>query len=256
MAGCHLVELGPHGMTALANIIGEAPDTVMAIHALRQGRCRAWTMGKPGRDWAAVVQHSSFPDEPFGFGEEPRSLMTILSTIGAWTAVCLPLSVGERFARLLESETGRACSLTEEIYSTLERLRPVPVPASVRLLTERDLNLMMASDDLGMGDWRFGSAQALLQEGVVAGAVVGDQLAAVAFTAGIGDRYADVGVVTHQDWRGRGLATACAASVCSELLQRGLVPVWGTPVENHTSRRVAEKLGFEEVSRRVYVNAG
>ncbi|MER3485558.1 MAG: hypothetical protein C4345_05935 [Chloroflexota bacterium] len=78
---------------------------------------------------------------------------------------------------------------------------------------------MTASDDLEMGDWRFGSAQALLREGVVAGAVVGDRLAAVAFTAGIGDRYADVGVVTHQDWRGRGLATACAAILCSELLR-------------------------------------
>jgi hypothetical protein len=242
MAGCGPVEIERHGMTALESIIGEAPDTVMVIHALRRGRCRAWTSGESERDWAAVVQHSSFPDEPFGFGEEPRSLMTILSTIGAWTAVCLPLSVGERFARLLESETGRACSLTEEIYSTLERLRPVPKPAGVRLLTERDLNLIMASDDLGMGDWRFGSAQTLLQEGAVAGAVVGDRLAAVAFTAGIGDRFADVGVVTHQDWRGRGLATA--------------VPVWGTSVENLSSRRVAEKLGFVEVARRVYVNVG
>ena len=250
------VELERHGMTTLASMIGEAPDTVMVIHALRQGRCRAWTTGKPGQDWAAVVQHLSFPDEPFGFGEEPRSLMAILSTIGAWTAVCLPRSVGEGVARLLESETGRACSLIEEIYSTLEQLRPVPVAAGVRLLTKRDLSLIMASDDLGIGDWRFGSAQTLLQEGVVAGAVVGDRLVAVAFTAGIGDRYADVGVVTHQDWRGRGLATACAALVCSELMRRGLVPVWGASVENLASRRVAAKLGFVEVSRRVYVNTG
>ncbi len=256
MANCDPDELDRHGMTILANIIGETPDTVMAIHALRRGRCRAWTSGESERTWAAVVQHASFPGEPFGFGEELRSLMTILSTLGAWTAVCLPLSVGERFARLLEGETGRACLLTEEIYSTLEWLRPVPVPAGVRLLTKEDLSLVMASDDLGMGDWRFGSALILLQEGVVAGAVVGDRLAAVAFTAGMGDRYADVGVVTHQGWRGRGLATACAALVCSELLWRGFVPVWGTSVDNLASRRVAEKLGFVEATRRVYVNAG
>ncbi|MER3437665.1 MAG: hypothetical protein C4346_08800 [Chloroflexota bacterium] len=139
MAKFRPVELERHGLTTLASIIGEAPDTVMVIHALRRRRCRAWTAGEPERDWAAVVQHASFPNEPFGFGEEPRSLMTILSAIGAWTAVCLPLSVGERFAYLVASETGRPCSLTEEIYSVLERLRPVPVPAGVRLLIEPDL---------------------------------------------------------------------------------------------------------------------
>ncbi|GIW03541.1 MAG: hypothetical protein KatS3mg059_0161 [Thermomicrobiales bacterium] len=256
MGGCRPVELGRHGMTTLATIIGEAPDTVMVIHALRRGRCRAWTIGEPGREWAAVVQHASFPDEPYGFGEDPRSLMTILSAVGAWRAVCLPLSAGEGFARLVESETGRPCTLTEEIYSVLERLRPVREPAGVRLLTEGDLRLMKASDDLAMGDWRFGSAQALLHEGVVAGAVVGDRLAAVAFTAGIGERYADIGVVTHRDWRGQGLATGCAAIVCREIQARGLTTVWGTSVENLASRRVAEKLGFEEVARRVYVNAG
>lgn len=111
-----------------------------------------------------------------------------------------------------------------------------------------------ATAALGMGDWRFGSARALVREGVVAGAIVGNQLAAVAFTAGIGDRYADIGVVTHQDWRGRGLASACAAFVCREIQARGLTPVWGTSVENLASRRVADKLGFEEVSRRVYVS--
>ena len=79
------------------------------------------------------------------------------------------------------------------------------------------------------------------------------QLVAVAFTAARGARYADVGIVTRDDWSNRGLSTAAAALVCADIQAAGQIPVWGTSVDNVASRRVAAKLGFAEVSRRVYV---
>jgi GNAT superfamily N-acetyltransferase len=227
----------------------------MVTHALRRGACRAWVLGRTEQPQATVIQLASFPDEPVAFGADPWNLLAVLRHAGQWTAVNVPVFLGAKLAAALQRLTGKACTLTEEIYSVLLQPAPDLGASPFRLLTPDDLPMMEAATGvLGMGDWRFGSAGALVREGIVAGAIVGNQLAAVAFTAGIGDRYADIGVVTHQDWRGRGLATACAAIVCREIQARGLTPVWGTSVENLASRRVADKLGFEEVSRRVYVS--
>ena len=79
---------------------------------------------------------------------------------------------------------------------------------------------------------------------------------AVAFTAAQGERYVDVGIVTREDARGQGLATAAASLVCAAIQAAGLVPVWGTSEENLASQRVAEKLGFRQVAQRVYLNLG
>jgi len=61
-------------------------------------------------------------------------------------------------------------------------------------------------------------------------------------------------VVTLAPWRGRGLSTAAAALVCADVQAAGQTPVWSTAEDNAASRRVATKLGFVEVLRRVYVN--
>ena len=122
----------------------------------------------------------------------------------------------------------------------------------VRLLTRDDLTLLQAAQPALRGaGWR--SKEELLQEGVVAGAVIDGQLAALAHTSARSDRCADVGVATLPEWRGQGLATAAAALVCARVLADGQTPVWSTATTNVASRRVAAKLGFVEVSRRTYV---
>jgi predicted GNAT family acetyltransferase len=83
--------------------------------------------------------------------------------------------------------------------------------------------------------------------------VIDGELVAVAYTAARGARLADVGILTREDWRNRGLSTAAAALVCADIQAAGQKPVWGTSAENVASQRVAAKLGFAEVSRRVYV---
>ncbi|MGH2532831.1 MAG: GNAT family N-acetyltransferase, partial [Thermomicrobiales bacterium] len=172
-----------------------------------------------------------------------------------WEAVNVARAVGPSLAELITAATGRPCGQFEEIYCVLDQ--PVaawPHPA-VRRLTPADLPLMAASETaLGMEGWRFGSAAALLAEGFAAGAVVDEQLVAVAFTSARSDRHAEVGVVTLEPWRGRGLSTAAAALVCTDIQTAGQTPVWSTSEENAASRQVGVKLGFIEVSRRVYVN--
>ncbi len=111
-----------------------------------------------------------------------------------------------------------------------------------------------ATVDLGMDGWRFGSASALLAEGFAAGAVVDDRLVSVAFTSARAGQHSEVGVVTAEPWRGHGFSTAAAGLVCADIQNSGQTAVWSTSEDNVASRRVGDKLGFVEVSRRVYVN--
>lgn len=77
-------------------------------------------------------------------------------------------------------------------------------------------------------------------------ALDGGMIAAVAFTARLGARGAEVGVYTFPDWRSRGLAAAVTAKwTCHpELASRELF--YSTTVVNASSQRVAARLGLQD----------
>lgn len=247
-------ELDQAGRDALADAIGETPETVIPVHLLRRGLCRAVVAGSPRLPRAAIVQAHALPAEPTGFGDDPERLWALLGMLDGWEYLNVSLDAGQPLAAFAESETGRPSPLYEEIYFTLDRPAPRVSHPSVRRLTAADIPMMeAAANTLGMGDWRYGSAETLIADGFAAGAIVEGALVAVAITAAHGERYADIGIVTREDWRNRGLATAAAALVGTDIQATGLIPVWGTGWDNVASQRVAAKLGFREVSRRVYV---
>ena len=66
-------------------------------------------------------------------------------------------------------------------------------------------------------------------------------------------KHADIGVSTLPEYHGRGFATAAASLVARRVQEAGQTPVWSTGEDNLPSRRIAEKLGFTEEDRRVYV---
>ena len=238
----------------------------MSVHRLRRGLARAWawTSGDPGRPAAAVVQGTLLPGEPHVFGDDPAAIAALLREVPGWECVNAPLAVAEALAAIIERDTGRPCLRGPEIYFVQDAPPPEDAGdgdgdggAVVRRLLPADLPLLeAATEPLAMRGWRFGTAERLLAEGVAAGAVAGGELAAAAFTSALGERFAEVGVVTREDSRNRGLATAAAAIVCRALRERGLAPVWSTAEDNHASLRVAARLGFRETSRRVYLCRG
>lgn len=247
-------ELDQAGRNALADAIGETPETVIPVHLLRRGLCRAVVDGPPERPRAAIVQAHALPAEPTGFGDDPASLWRLLGMLDGWEYLNVSLDAGQPLAALAETKTGRPNPRYEEIYFTLDRPAPVAPHPAVRRLTAADIPMMEAATAaLGMGDWRYGHAAAPIADGFAAGAVIADTLVTVAFTAAHGERYADIGIATREAWRNRGLATAAAALVCADIQAAGLIPVWGTGWDNLASQRVAAKLGFRAVSRRVYV---
>ncbi len=94
----------------------------------------------------------------------------------------------------------------------------------------------------------------MLTQGIVAGAVVEGRLVGIAHTSAITDRHADIGVSTLEPFRGRGFATAAASMVARRVQDTGRIQVWSAGEGNAASLRVAAKVGFAEVSRRVYIN--
>ena len=67
---------------------------------------------------------------------------------------------------------------------------------------------------------------------------------AVAVPFFVGDRFEDIGVVTHPEHRRRGLARSCGAAVVTDIRRRRHTPTWTTSPDNIGSLAVAERLGF------------
>ena len=239
---------------AVVRALGDTPETVIGVHLLRRGLCRALINGEPDRPDAAMLQVIADPSEPAGFGNDPAALWHLLRALHGWRCVNVPRAVGPQLAARIEAETGRACRLYEDVYHVL--MAPVaarPHPA-VRRLTPADRPLLdTAESDLGTPGWNWGGTEVMLRESVAAGAVVDGRLVAIAFAAAMSTRHADVGVATLSPWQRQGLATAAAALVCAGIQATGRTPVWSTGEDNQASLRVAGKLGFVEVLRRVYV---
>jgi predicted GNAT family acetyltransferase len=93
----------------------------------------------------------------------------------------------------------------------------------------------------------------LLQQGLEAGAIVNGALVALADVDSPIGRYAELGVATAEAHRQKGYSTAAASLVIQQVLTQGRTPIWSTGEDNHASQRVAQKLGFVEARRSLYV---
>ena len=234
----------------LADAIGETPETVIPIHLLRRGTCRAYSDGELSRLDAVVVQSDSLREEPFGLGSDPQGLWDLLRRIGDWKVVDVSPAVAPRLGALIRDGTGQRVCYYGDVYHTLTRPAPVLRDPAFRELTLDDVGLLEAT---GVDGASFGGLSVLLTEGVVAAALISGVIVATAQTGALTERYADIGVATDAEWRGRGFATALASIVARRVQEAGRIPVWSCGEDNMASLRVAEKLGFEEVSRLTYV---
>jgi predicted GNAT family acetyltransferase len=115
-----------------------------------------------------------------------------------------------------------------------------------------DLELLQsAPPELRAGLWP--GPRELLAEGIAACAIVAGKIVATALTTACSGQYADIGVYTREAVWGQGYATAAASLVAQAVQESGRTPVWSAGAHNAASLRVAQKVGFQEVSRRTYV---
>ena len=246
------VQLSPADLSALARVLGDSPETAIPVHRLMRGACSAYVVGEPARFRAAVVVSRDNPEEPDGFGEDPEALWSILGPLEGWRVVDVSPSVAPKLGALIRASTDSRVAYYGDVYHTLTRPAVIHSHPDVRLLTEDDRALFDGvPDDLKPG--MRGDVEIVLREGFVAGAVVEGRVVSVAHTNAITERYADIGVFTHQDFRNRGYSTASAALVAAAIQGSGRMPVWSCGEDNLASLRVAAKVGFVEISRRTYV---
>jgi hypothetical protein len=242
----------PEEHTILAEALGDTPETFISVHILTRSLGRAYVAGDVRCFEAAVVQERDYPNEMMGFGADAAALSRLLGLVEGWRAVEVKEDIAPKLGRILEARTGSEVRYYRDVFHVPTRPVAPFTDERVRLLSPNDLELLETSCE-GMRGSGWGSGRALLEEGVMAGAVVEGRLVANAFTSARTAKHADVAVNTLEGWRNRGLATAAASLVAREVQQAGQTPVWSCGEDNLASLAVARKLGFVPVSHKTYV---
>jgi ribosomal protein S18 acetylase RimI-like enzyme len=236
----------------LADTIGDTVETVITYHLLRRGLCDAYLLGDTEGVYGAIVRDWNMADEPTAYGNSPELMWEILHALTAWFCVNIATDLAQPLGRLVEAGLGVKVRYYGDVYYALNTPVKSFANGHVRQLTLEDLPLLEAARE-EMRATGFGGARPVLENGFVACAVVDNEVVAIAQSYARTEKYADVGVATLPEYRGRGFATAAASIVARRLREAGQTPVWSTGEDNSASRRVAEKLGFTEAGRRAYV---
>lgn len=236
----------------LANHLPDGPQTVISRAHLRWGTARAYAVDQTDAGFeTAVIEDPGCPGEPMVFGHNARQIANLMPQIPNWFCVNVALDLANELEPLLAAQMGCTLRRQGDVYHTLAQPPPAELlthPA-VRLLTPGDLPLLQAAPP----ELRGHDPAQLLQKTAAAGAIIQGQLVAIAQNYALTEGYGDIGVFTLPDYRGRGWAAAAAALVAEWLLGNGRIPVWSCGEHNQASLRVAEKLGFVENGRRVYL---
>ncbi len=242
---------------SLADALGDTPETAIPTHLLRRGLADGYVAGDLGRPDGAVVQSHTLRSEPWCLGKGPAAVLELLRPLNDWRSQGLSPNVAAHIARpladLAEKDLGVEVQPYGDVYHTLSGpVADVSVP-EVRQLGLDDVPLL-AEYRGSAGGTGFATFEDLLTDGVAAGAILDGRLVGLAHTNAVTARCADIGVATRKEFRRRGFASAAASIVARRVQERGLVPVWSAGEDNEASLAMAAKLGFREVSRRVYLN--
>ena len=237
---------------ALADALGDKPETTVQAHILRRGLCRAYIIGKPERFEGAIIQSKISPGEPMGLGSDPEILWKLLKLVKGWFCVEVSSECAKDLGKIIENNTGNKIKYYQDVYHALYKPVVEYKNEFVRQLTIDDLKILESAPE-DLRESCFENTKNLLLEGFAAGAIVSGNVVAIAHTSARTKKHSDIGVCTLEEWRNRGFVTA-AASIVAKLIQKdGQIPVWSTGEDNYASLRVAQKLGFEEISRWVYM---
>lgn len=95
-------------------------------------------------------------------------------------------------------------------------------------------------------------AEHFLDHGVGFSLFYDNKLASTAYSAYIHDHYLELGIETIEEYRGKGLAQYVCSALIDYCLQNNFEPVWSCRLENINSCKLAQKIGFEAVSKRTY----
>ena len=236
----------------LADVIGDTPMTVISGSRLKHGMCDAYVAGMLPDVTAVLVFDAYCPDEPCGFGSDADALWQLLKATEGWSCINVDTACAASLGALIETDIGTSVRYYGDVCHAL--LEPVHhyTNKAVRLLTVEDVKHLTKAPAEVQGNG-YKTYEAMVTEGIAAGAVVDGNIVAIAHTYAETELHADIGVSTIETWRKNGFATAAASLVAQAIQARGKVPAWSCGEDNIASLRVAQKLGFTEVGRRTYL---
>lgn len=158
----------------------------------------------------------------------------------AWRAALLEdlpglETIGRRAFRLSPEHAGSARQRVPRLPDGFT-LRPIDRELARRL--DEELDELIA---LFWGDYdRYAS------DGFGTCVMAGDKIASINFANAVSERDANIGVVTVEHYRRRGLATAVSLATIAQAHERGLTANWDCDAVNTASGQLAERLGFTE----------
>ncbi|MDQ7026433.1 MAG: GNAT family N-acetyltransferase [Anaerolineae bacterium] len=235
--------------------LDEKPEHTVSIHQLRNGVAKVWIIGKPDNFQAAVVQWLGLLEEPIAFGEDAAAIWKILKIVEGWDVFEVSMSVARELSLLVYGELRCEIRHYEDVFYLLDNppknMPSYDISITVRLLNEADVDMVKARESTAT-PIILKSIEDTLRHAVVAGAVLDGKLLGFAESRAA-DKYVELGVHVDEEWRKKGLATAMAGLLIRHYQTRDLKVTWSTGDDNIASQRVAEKLGFHEIFRRVYV---
>jgi GNAT superfamily N-acetyltransferase len=236
----------------LAKTIGDTPETTIQYHLLMRGLCWAYIVGEPSKYNGVVIQSKLCPAEPIAFGTNAGIIWQILKDIKDWECIEVSDKCARELGYIITSETGKKVRYYEDIYHILQKPVNTFKNEFVRQITIHDLDLFESAQE----DFRqscFPSLKSLLTEGFVACAIIEGEIVGIAQTSARSEKYSDIGVFVAEGYRNQGFASASASTIANLVQKEGQIPVWSAGEGDLASIRVAQKLGFEEVSRMIYV---
>ena len=236
----------------LADVLGDTPMSVIPASRLKHGVCDAYIAGTLPDITAALIFDPFCPDEPCGFGTDADALWQLLKATDGWNCINVDTACAEPLGKLIEADKGTPTRYYGDVCHALLEPAHRYTNKIVRLLTPEDVTRLAKAPAEVQGNG-YKTHEAMLTDGIAAGAFVDNNIVAIAHTYAETDLHADIGVSTIEAWREKGFSTAAASLVAQEIQARGKVPAWSCGEDNIASLRVAQKLGFTEIGRRTYV---
>jgi len=239
--------LGREHWSALLRGLGpERCCSLQARHVIGTGHGRLWV-----DRWPAPRAVAGFTGGNLGLEGDPAAVApadlarVIDSLLPGWERVFV--DVGAGFEEPLRAGVPGLMLWPRVVYA--QRGEPVAaaaVPGTVvRPLDARDAAaLAVLPEDIAWIADTHDGPESLATSGHAVGAFVDGRLASVAAVFYAGETYEEIGVVTEEAQRGRGLSARCSAALAAAIRERGRTPCWSTTPDNGPSMRVAEKLGF------------
>ena len=116
--------------------------------------------------------------------------------------------------------------------------------------TDKEIFNDMKGGVVPMSFWK--DAAQFCNHGVGFSLFYNNKLASTAFSSFVHDNYLEIGVETLEEYRGKELAQHICSALIDYCLQNNFEPVWSCRLENTPSYKLAQKLGFETVSKGIY----